>query len=182
MTTPTPSPSPDTDEGARHLTLAWYRRVRRAQLAHARAATRSRSFFLWLGVPAVVLGFAAGSAVVADVAADHRVLIALASLVAALLTALQTFLRLDDKRIAHETAARKFGSIRRELGELGAVGPLPDATFVGTLDGIRADYDEASAGTPQVPRRIWSSQKAADRAFWPEEFGRWPEAPTRSSR
>lgn len=73
MTTPTPSPSPDTDEGARHLTLAWYRRVRRAQLAHARAATRSRSFFLWLGVPAVVLGFAAGSAVVADVAAETSI-------------------------------------------------------------------------------------------------------------
>lgn len=172
-------PTPDADAGARRLTLAWYRRARRAQLAHARAATRSRSLFLGLGVPAVVLGFAAGSAVVADVAADHRVLTGLAGLVAALLTALQTFLRLDDQRIAHESAARKFGSIRRELGELGALGPLAPTTFVASLDAIRADYDETSAGTPQVPRLIWDSQKAADRSFWPEEFGQWPQAPTR---
>lgn len=177
MTTPTPNPDPE--EGARHLTLAWYRRVRRAQLAHARAAATARTTFLWLGVPAVVLSGAAGSAVVADVAGGHRVLIGLASLLAALLSALQTFLRFDDRRIAHEAAARKFGSIRRQLGELGAVGPVAPQTFVASLDDIRTDYDGVSAATPQVPRRIWDGQKTADRAFWPEEFGQWPEAPSR---
>ncbi|MDQ2758202.1 MAG: hypothetical protein M3Y71_16885, partial [Actinomycetota bacterium] len=127
--------------------------------------------------PAVLLGGFAGSALAAGELADRRMVIALASLLAALLTALQTFLRLDDKRLAHETASRRYGVIRRELGEVGAVGvaDLPAALL--RLAEIRADYDNVSVGSPQVPQRVWETQKALDRTYAPDEYAAWPSEP-----
>ncbi|MEO3937235.1 SLATT domain-containing protein [Dermatophilaceae bacterium Soc4.6] len=180
MTSPTPDPYGDpaaTADGVRQLALAWYRRARTAQIAHAHSAAQARTLFLLLGVPAVLLGVFAGSAVAADAFEDRRVVIGLASLLAALLTALQTFLRLDDKRLAHEIASRRFGVIRRELGEVGAIGVADLPASVQRLSVIRTDYDDVSVGSPQVSQGIWESQKAADRSYSPDEFGAWPGLP-----
>jgi len=169
-----PYADPATADGVRQLALAWYRRARTAQIAHARSAARARVLFLWLGVPAVLLAGFAGSAVAADAFVDHRMVIALASLLAALLVALQTFLRLDDKRLAHETASRRYGVIRRELGEVGAIGVADLPVALTRLAVIRADYDDVSVGSPQVPERVWEAQKALDRTYAPDEFAAWP--------
>ncbi|GAA1880342.1 SLATT domain-containing protein [Lapillicoccus jejuensis] len=162
-------PASGDEEAARALVLAWYRRARTAQEAHARAAARARTTFLLLGIPPVVLGLVAGSALAADAFAGHRWVIALVSLLAASLTALQTFLRLDDRRLAHETASRRFGVVRRRLGELGALG-LTDPDLRARLDEVREEYDQTSAGSPQVPPRIWAAQKAADATYVPPEL------------
>ena len=159
------------DDGElRSLVLAWYQRARVAQLAHALAASRSRRLQLYLGAPAAVLSATVGASVLADVTGAWRVATGVLSLLAAVLIALQTFLRPDDRVREHEAASRSHGAIRRELGQLGAFrGGLRDEVDR-RLNSIRASYDRASGSSPNVPDRIWARVHASAEAYKPTEF------------
>jgi hypothetical protein len=168
-------PSSDADKDLRLLTLAWYRRARVAQLAHARQAGRLRKWNWWLGIPAAVLSALVGSAILSNLSGGAPSLVGMASLTTAVLVALQTFLRLDDRVRSHEAASRAFGQVRRNLGQLGAVMGRSRELLDEQLTDIRAVYDRVSDGTPNVAARVWASAKKQGADYWPEEFDAWPE-------
>ncbi len=170
------------DEDLRILILAWYRRARLANQAHAQAASRARHNSFLLGIPAVALSAIVGSAIFATIdKTPNRYLQVAAgflSLVTSALTALQTFLRLDDQVQNHESASRAFGAIRREIGQLGAIAHHSRQEAESRLNEIRKEYDQASAASRNVPQKIWDKFAVSANIFWPPEFSSWPEAPT----
>jgi hypothetical protein len=171
----------ESDGDLRMLILAWYRRARIANQAHAHAASRARHIKAFLGIPAVALSAIAGSAIFANIdKAPNKILQITAgvlTLTAAILAALQGFLKFDEQIQEHESASRAFGAIRRELGLVGAMTGQSREEKISLLDSIRKEYDQASAASRNVPERVW--KRIADRSnvFWPPEFLAWPEVP-----
>lgn len=169
------------DGDLRLLILTWYRRARLAQLAHAKAASRARRSSFILGVPTVALGAVVGSAIFATIneapRKEWQVAAGLLSLTSAVLASFQTFLRLDERIREHESAARAFGVIRRELGELGAITQRPRESTVARLEEIRHSYDQTAESTRNVPDRIWDKVAINSETYWPSEFSSWPEVP-----
>ena len=170
---------PPEDSDLRLLLLQWYRRVRQAQLAHADAATMFTVRSRWLGIPAVALSALVGTSVFATLTepADPwlQILTGMVSVAAAVLAALQTFLRSADVAAEHRTASRSFGALRRHIGQVGAVGNTSRGDLVKAVENIRQRYDEASAATPNIPSKIFDHHKLEARNYLPPEFHLWPE-------
>lgn len=169
-----------TDEDLRVLILAWYRRVRLANQAHAEAASHARRNSVFLGIPAVALSAVVGSAIFATIDKTPnrylQIVVGLLSLTTAVLTAFQTFLRLDEQVQEHEATSRSFGAIRRELGQLGAITHHSREETESRLDKIREKYDQTSIASRNVPRKIWDRLAINADSYWPAEFLSWPEA------
>jgi hypothetical protein len=170
------------DGDLRLLIVTWYRRARLAQLAHAKASSRARRGSILLGVPTVALAAIVGSAIFASInqapGNEWKILAGLLSLVSAVLAALQTFLRLDERSREHEAASRAFGVIRRELGELGAIAQQSRESVIARLDHIRQAYDRTAEASRNAPDGIWADLSVPAGSFWPPEFAAWPEAST----
>jgi hypothetical protein len=179
-----PSYRPE-DEDLRHLTLAWYRRARQAQLSHGAAAARARRMERVLGVPAVILSTLVGSAAFATIGAspDDELKIAAGalSISAALLAAVQTLLRLGDQAREHTISSREFGMLRRDLGQLGAVASRPRQELERELARVQQLYDTLAKGSPDVPARVLKAAREQSRLYWPGEFTAWPENPDRQA-
>lgn len=175
----------EADKDLRILILVWYRRARIAHQAHARAASRAKRNSALLGIPTVGLSAIAGSAIFATIDKMPNTALQITagtlSLAAAVLAALQTFLRLDEQVREHESASRSFGVIRRKLGQLGATAIQSRDEVDSKLDDIRKDYDEASTASRNVPPKFWDELAMTGDSFWPPEFSSWPEAPTHDS-
>jgi len=171
---------PPEDSDLRLLLLQWYRRVRQAQLAHADAATSFAARSRWLGIPAVALSALVGTSVFATLTEPAepwlQILTGMVSVAAAVLAALQTFLRSAEVAAEHRMASRNFGALRRHIGQVGAVGGTPRGDLVEAIECIRTRYDEVSAATPNVPSKIFDLHKLDARNYPPPEFALWPEA------
>ncbi|WP_264293999.1 SLATT domain-containing protein [Diaphorobacter aerolatus] len=89
------------------------------QLAHYECARRFERFHLWLGLPAIALGTIVGTAVFASLekSADVRLQIGvgLLSVVAAVLTGLQTFLRYAELAEKHRLAGARFANLKHRI-------------------------------------------------------------------
>lgn len=181
------------DADLRLLLLAWYRRARLAQLAHADAAHAQAARARWLGIPVVVLSALVGTSVFATLTDSGplwlQILTGMVSVTAAVLAALQTFLRADDVAGEHRAASRAFGALRREIGSVGALGGTPRSELLASVGAIRTRYDETSAAAPDIPRSIYDRRQNTQDGYFRREFSLWPEAerpavsvPGRSSR
>jgi hypothetical protein len=147
---------------------AWYRRARQSQLSHYVVAARYSALSRRLGVPSVLLSAATGTALFAtlkDGWATPTVQISLGcvSLLAAVLSALHTFLNYGQRADQHRAAASRYGAIRREMERYQAfppAGPGSPAALSATLDALRGRLDEAAQLAPDVPPRLWRKAQA----------------------
>lgn len=100
----------------------WYLRVCVTQRAHYLSADHFSKRKYWLGIPAVVLATLVGTSVFATLSNKPepwlQILLGLASVAAALLTSLQTFLGYSERAEKHRLAGAKYGALGRELEEL----------------------------------------------------------------
>jgi hypothetical protein len=97
----------------------WGERVRRAQIAHYASATRSERRHYWLGLPVVILTTLIGTSAFASIQSpatlEMKIAVGIASVAAAILAAVQTFLRYSERAEAHRIAAVKFGGLKKEI-------------------------------------------------------------------
>lgn len=105
------------------LVLAWIRRARESQFSHYGQATKFRRASLWLGVPVIVLTTIVGTAVFTSIAhgsqsPEVKLSLGLLSVLAAVLSSLQTFMKLPEKAELHRKFGAKYGSIRRRLEQV----------------------------------------------------------------
>ena len=119
---PAASPSPPLrglTDNVFELLGGWNERAQGAQRTHAVTAQRFERLHWILGVPVVVLTAVAGTSVFAalgqEVSLSARIAVAAVSILAAVLAALQTFLRYSERAESHRRSAAGFASFRREL-------------------------------------------------------------------
>jgi len=138
----------------------WLKRARESAFAHYAAEERCSHLHYLLGVPAAILAAIVGTAVFAslDTAVDTRIKIAVGftSIVAAVLSGIQTFLRYSERADRHRVAASKYGAIRRHLEQLLI---YPDQVTYSVVDEIRKALDALSADAPNISAKLWARSK-----------------------
>jgi len=138
----------------------WHHALHIFHRAHSRAATYFEQKNILLGLPAVMLTTAAGTTVFATIGSSTelwaKILTGIMSIAAALLAALQTFLKYSERAERHKTAAQNYGMLRRLLeetmleAEKGSKA-LPD----GFLKSFREQWDNTDKQAPNLPQRIY---------------------------
>lgn len=149
------SPPQNTEQ----LLSRWHRRLREVQFSHYEAAKPLSRANYWLGVPVVVLCTFVGTAVFAtlekQVDVRLQILAGSLSVAAAVLSSLQTFLRLPERAEKHRTVAARAGGLRREIEQLLATQPVK-AIAEEKLDRLREEIDTIAEDAPEVSAKIWA--------------------------
>jgi len=144
------------------LLTEWHKRVWASQSAHYSMATALRARNLWLGMPVVVLSTLVGTSLFATLSNSHdpvapqlRLLVGCISVAAAVLAALQTFLRFSARSEQHTLAADWYSSLRRDLEEVLATPPTQRDRPVPTLDRLRKEMNKIGSQAPMIGERVW---------------------------
>ena len=145
-------------ESPKELLIRWLKRSRESQFAHYEAAKNLSKYNYFLGIPTVVSSGIVGTSVFASLGrtADPslQIFVGLISVLAAVLAALQTFLRFSELDEKHRSIAARYGAVRRRIEEILAL--KDEAIMASELTSIRMMYDKLSEDAPNVSDRIWA--------------------------
>lgn len=139
----------------------WANGLRIEHIAHRRACTRSEYSGRVIGSTVVLLSAVVGTSVFATIESSpslgFRIGAGLLSIAAAVIAALQTFLKFDARAAGHRETSAKYGALRRELDQLRATdSPIGKAQ----LAAIRSRWDEIDATAPPVPNRVHEAARS----------------------
>lgn len=141
------------------LLAKWQERARINQLQHYEAAQYYTRAHNALGIPAVVLSTVVGTTVFATLAkqVDLRIEIAVGciSVIAAILAALETFLRYSERAEKHRATAAAYASIRHRLEAATNIPVSLRQPLKEFLTGIEGQIDLLAQSSPNVPPRVW---------------------------
>ena len=139
----------------------WYARAFVTQRAHYLSADHFGKRKYWLGIPAVVLSTLVGTSVFATVQKQPepwlQIVVGLASVVAALLASLQTFLGYAERAEKHRIAGAKYGALGRELEVMRALPSAPSGEVVAE---VRKRIDALALESPNNPLAIYKKAGA----------------------
>jgi hypothetical protein len=134
----------------------WYWRVTVAQRAHYLSAQYFGARKYWLGIPAVVLATLVGTSVFATVQKQPvlwlQICVGLASVAAALLSSLQTFLGYAERAEKHRIAGAKYAALGRELEQLRSLEETPSEE---AMSEVRKRLDDLAVESPNNPISIY---------------------------
>lgn len=149
----------------------WYRRIAVTQVAHYYSADHFGAKKYWLGVPTVILTTMVGTSVFAAMQKQPepwmQILVGLASVAAALLASLQTFLGYAERAEKHRVAGAKYGALGREIEQIRSSNAeaAPDI-----LADLRRRLDGLSVESPNNPLKIYRKAGATDIEVLPDKF------------
>jgi hypothetical protein len=151
----------------------WYRRARESQFAHFLATEPLVRANFRLGLPVVLFSTLVATSVFASletaVSLGVRIAVGLVSISAAILSALQTFLRFEERAEKHRAAGGQYGALRRELEQIRAIGPPYD---VDALSRIREEFDSVSNQAPAISARVWTRTEATLKSREQQKVGK----------
>ncbi|GAN69833.1 SLATT domain-containing protein [Acetobacter orleanensis] len=127
---------------------------------HYQAACQWRKCHYWLNGPAAILAAIAGGTFIAKVSSWVPPLLAF---VAALFSALSTFLKPDVLASEHQAAGVRFATIRKKLRMFIAarlhLGGVTDEMLLSELDKLRQEYAETQASSRPIPAYAYALAK-----------------------
>ena len=152
--------SNDWNVSVTELLENWHKRVYAAQSAHYASADLFRRLNYTVGVPAVIFSSVVGTAIFAGLEKDspRALWVASASIVAAVLAGLQTFLRFPERASAHATAADWYSAIRRDIEETIHLPLECRGTAKECLERIRKEMNRAAQDAPELSVRFWKRE------------------------
>ena len=144
-----------TTESTKHLLEEWLERAKQSQYAHRFSAKVFSRRNLYLGIISVILSTIVGTSVFASLSkqVDVRIqiFVGILSMLAAVFSALNTFLRYGEVSTKHAKAASKYSSTCR-LIELQLANGYQSITSE-QLDALRCNLDKLSGESPTVPEK-----------------------------
>jgi hypothetical protein len=150
------------DESAKALLKDWRQRAAAASEAHYKLASSLRSKNLMLGVPVVIFSSIVGTSLFATLANPEagippafKITVGLISVAAAILAALQTFLRFGERAEKHVVAADWYAAVRRDIDQLLVLSAKERGTPKGCFDRIRKDMSKVGQQSPEIGDRLW---------------------------
>jgi hypothetical protein len=148
----------------------WHHRVYAAQSAHYASADRFRMLNYVVGVPAVIFSSVVGTALFAGLEKDspRTWVVASTSILAAMLGALQTFLRFAERATLHATAADWYSAIRRDIEEILHLPVEMRGTPKDCLDEIRKEMNRVAQDSPELSARVWTREAKRFRVNEPQ--------------
>lgn len=152
----------DTASGADQLLAEWEERAVLAILAFNSAADRSRFWDRAIGVAAVALTTAVGTSVFAslqtEISSQFQIVVGLVTLLAALLSALQTFAPLEQGIEDYRRAARRYSALRRHI-EHERLGLARAGDQQEVLRRVSEQLAAAADESPNAPRSIYQRER-----------------------
>lgn len=137
------------------LITDWFRRVRESQRLHYECGTHYSRLNYLLGIPAIVLAAGVGTAVFASfdkaAAGFLKICLGLISIVAAVLSSLQTFLGFGQRADRHRLIGSRYGALRRSLEFLKTFPPENRESLEQELEKIKKEMDDLAQNAPHVP-------------------------------
>jgi hypothetical protein len=168
--------SADEAKGVDVVLASWLIRTRVALKAYNDATTRAAAAEWRLGIPAIALSALVATGVFATLQSDPelgwRIATGIVAALAAVLTALQTFLRHNERAEQFRGAARGYGRMRRRIEQAQLFPPTTREEAIALLEELAEELDETSIGNPNVARSIWDRAEylvkgtADARAYW----------------
>ncbi|AUT50511.1 hypothetical protein C2L66_00695 [Paraburkholderia caribensis] len=115
------------------------------------------------GVPVIIITAVISASAFASILAQTiplyaKVITALCSVAAAVLSSLQTFFKFSERSEKHRMFGAKFGALRRELEILHTQNHIT----IAQLTTIRTKLDNLAAEAPNVRAAVFSREKADD--------------------
>ena len=153
-------PPPMLEIGANSRTLVeeWWRRARQNQRIHYQCADHFARRNRYLGIPAIVISTAVGSAVFASIEHEAsgtvKIALGLLSILAAVLASLQTFLSYSERAERHRVTSARYASVRRQLELLAATVDLSSPEVSNRLSTVQQSLDSCAEGAPHVPQQL----------------------------
>lgn len=142
------------------LLLHWARNTKRAQFGHYRMSNAYRHRYTAIGITITIIAGIGGSAFLVNlqkhypqVAMELSIGVGLLLMMAALLSAIQTLLRLDERAQKHLTAAARYGAAKRHLDQLLA-SVRSEIINSSLFDDLRKSLDSLASESPQIPDRV----------------------------
>jgi len=150
----------DWSDQVEQLLRDWRQRVYAAQSAHYASADLLRMLNYVVGVPAVVFSSVVGTAIFAGLEKNSpkAPLVALTSILAAILAGLQTFLRFSERAAHHATAANWYSAIRRDIEETLHLPVEFRGKARDCIDEVRKEMNLAAQDAPELNTRLWSRE------------------------
>ena len=147
--------TPEADK----LLEEWRNRAYAAQSAHYLMAERFTRWNYLLGIPVVILSSVVGTAIFSNL--DGRIkfgnwIIGSVSILAAILSSLQTFLRLSETATHFGVAADWYSAIRRDAEELMALPRDFRGDAKSCFDSIRQEMNKVGQKAPPLGERLWA--------------------------
>ena len=137
----------------------WRNRVYAAQAAHYASADRFRLLNYFVGIPAAILSSIVGTALFTGLEKGPQTLVVgSVSIGAAILAALQTFLRFAERASHHATAADWYSAIRRDIEQLLHLSPADRGSPKECLDEVRKEMNRVGQNCPELSGDQWSRQ------------------------
>lgn len=156
MSTPSSTYQPPQNE--RELVLAWLRRARESQMAHYEMANILSGRDRWMGVPVILITTIIGTSVFVSltavaIAPAAKITVGLLSVLAAVLSGLQTFFKFSERSEKHRATAARFGAIRRKLEVIYAEDTASEEKHY--LHTLREELDHLAEDSPHVPVSVF---------------------------
>lgn len=144
----------------------WYERSSVVAVGHYRAALRYARIHLALAIPTIILSAAVGTAVFATLQQQScfwlQFVVGAMSVIAAILTALQSTLRYQELAEKHRAAGAKYNAIGREI-ELLRTYPEINAE---KIEDLRARIDSLAFESPHIPQAVHQHMQAEKVNQW----------------
>ena len=149
------------DDNTERLLCDWHSRAAAAGEAHYRLANRCRRRNVALGVPVVVCSTIVGTSLFAtlndaQVDSQARLLIGAVSVAAAVLAALQTFLRFAERAERPAVAADWYTAVRRGTAATRALPPAAREPPAVHLPKVRKEMSRVGQQAPEIPAGLWA--------------------------
>ena len=162
------------DDPIEDLFESWHRRVAAAEQGHRLMADRMRGRHLMLGISVVILTTLIGTSAFAAISKAHGdsitflgvdpdavlVIVGSVSVLAAILSSLQTFLRYATRAEGHRIAALRYESLRRDMATTLALPRAARGQPDRDLDSARQRMDRYAKESPTIGERRWERLSA----------------------
>jgi len=152
------------DEQAEALLKDWRQRLAAASDAHYKLASGLRRNNLLMGVPVVIFSSIVGTSLFATLADPNKsisptfkIIIGMISLLAAILAALQTFLRFGERAEKHVVAGDWYAAVRRDVDELLALSAEERGKPKDCFDRIRKEMAKVGQQSPEIGHQLWAA-------------------------
>ena len=143
----------------------WYKRIRESQFSHFQAENHYAKLHFRIGCAATISTIVVGSSFFGayEMNPGHqmKLILGLFSLVAIILTGLQTFLDYSDRAKKHQIAATGYGALRRKIEQLKTYLATDTVSFelADEINNLREKIDALSGDAPNIPHSIWKKAK-----------------------
>lgn len=165
----TAAPKIEWDDSVEDLYASWHRRVAAAEHGHRLMADRLHRRYLLLGIPVVVFTTLVGTSAFASISKAQGdsiqgldldpdlilVLVGTISVLAAVLSSLQTFLRYATRAEGHRIAALRYETLRRDMATTLALPRGSRGQVDRDLDSARQRMDRYAKESPTIGERQW---------------------------